>query len=1761
MLFFAGRPFLGGQTPVRAESSEAKSQSVASSAYRLENFGDGTYRGKNAAQQLTLQFSADEARLNLPHADGAVRVTNFGRQRQLLRAGEATVTAAGNRIAYEREAFTEWYVNDARGLEQGFTFERRPEGPKASDPLVIAMSVTGGLRPELSPNGDAVLLCSDTGAVLRYAGLRSWDALGREIPSHLEAEGREIRLVIQDHDAAYPLTVDPSITSTTTLMVSPTPGTLGGNEMLTATVTSGATGTVTFYDGTNILGVASVIAGTATFNTPLLPTGANSLKAHYNGDSTYAGSLSSPVSLKVNAEVGADFLPATPFTAHTNPQAIAQGQFINASPIADLAVANSGSNDVSILIGNGTGGFGAPTNIMVGPAPNMNPWAIAVSDFNGDGNSDLAVVNNGTGNVSILTGDGLGGFTLGSTFFTVGTSPVAIAVADLNGDGFADLAVVNSGSDTVSVLLGNGMGGFTGPTNYPVGINPVGIAIADFNGDGAPDLAVVNSGSSNVSVLLGYTSMTGIPGTFQGAIPYAAGTGPRSIVTGQFHSNTSTNIDIAVGDALGNVTVLLGNGMGGFPASKTTGTNLGLFGAAVGDFNADGKPDLAITAYTNKVSVLLGNGDGTFQGPANYGGGNNPDSVVVGEFNGDQTADLAVADFSGGISVLLGSAYTITATSGGGQSAQINQNFAQPLVATVENSLLVGVPGVTVTFTAPASAPTATFGTVSTVTATTDASGKATSPTPTADGTTGTYNVSAAAGFATPAEFSLTNTLGPFSITPVSGGGQSAAINTTFANQLVAIVKDSFGNPVVGATVIFSALTTSSASATFGGQSFVTAPTLSNGEASSGPVTANGIAGTYMLAARVMGVSTPATFFMTNTGPMITASSGTPQSVMINSPFSPLVALVTNAGGMGVGGVIVTFTAPVGGASGTFAPGANTAMTNSSGVATSLTFTANSTAGSYTVTASAPGYGTASYMLTNLVGPAVSITATGGTPQAAVINTAFASPLSATVKDAGGNGVSGVTVTFTAPPGPGATGTFAGTNTAITGASGIATSAVFTANGMTGTYTVQASALALAPANFSLTNSLGIQLPAGVIVGLGRSAAFPVTLGSPAPPGGLFVTLSSSDTSKVTVSPSGFIIPGGATTSSGTPTVTGVAFGSANISASATGYPTAVQSVQAADTLSFSPAGVTVPAGTIGHLFLFLSAPAPMGGQVVNLSSTAPTIAGVPSTVTIPAGSTSMSVAVTGIGAGPATIHASNLPFIADTTASVSVISGTPASVTATSGTPQSVPVNTTFAPLVATVKDGGANPVGGVMVTFTAPPLSGPSGTFAGGVNTIVTNSSGVATATFTANGLPGGPYTVTASVSGVAMPASFSLTNLPAAVPTITATNGGGQSQMINMPFPMQLSAIVKNSMGNPVGAGVVVTFSAPTAGASGTFAGGVNTATTNTSGVATSVTFTANSTAGNYSVTATTTGAPVPATFSLTNLPGSPFSIAAVGGTPQTTLINTAFSSPLVAVVRDSGGNPVPNAMVTFTPPASGQSGTFFGGMNTAVTNGSGVATSMTFTANGTPGSYNVTAASGAATGASFALTNTMSSGTGLQLPVGLIVGLGGTALFPVTLSSPAPPGGLFITLGTSNSSVVGLMTANILIPPGQTTGSGRVSGVAFGTATITASVGGIPAASTTVQTADVLSFVPNTGSVATGSMTVLFLTIPVPAPPGGLTINVSSSNTGIATVPATVTIPPNGTSASVRVTGVSPGPVIIHASQLPNIADTTASVTVH
>jgi alpha-tubulin suppressor-like RCC1 family protein len=299
------------------------------------------------------------------------------------------------------------------------------------------------------------------------------------------------------------------------------------------------------------------------------------------------------------------FTPASgsPVTVGSNPVSVAIGD-LNGDGHPDLVVANAGGNSVSVLLGGGSGAFtpasGSP--ISVG----SSPVSVAVGDVNGDGIPDLAVANNGSNSVSVLLGGGSGAFTPASgSPITVGSSPLGIAVGDLNGDGIPDLAVANNASDSVSVLLGAGSGAFTPASGSPitVGSEPFSVAIGDLDGDGVPDLAVANNASDSVSVLLGAGSGTFTPAS---GSPVTVGTNPVSVAIGDL--NGDGRPDLAVANFGSGVSVLLGGGGGTFTPASGSPITVGSepVSVAIGDLNGDGIPDVAVSNEgSQSVSVLL----------------------------------------------------------------------------------------------------------------------------------------------------------------------------------------------------------------------------------------------------------------------------------------------------------------------------------------------------------------------------------------------------------------------------------------------------------------------------------------------------------------------------------------------------------------------------------------------------------------------------------------------------------------------------------------------------------------------------------------------------------------------------------------------------------------------------------------------------------------------------------------------------------------------------------------------------------------------------------------------------------------------------------------------------------------------------------------------------------------------------------------------------------------------------------------------------
>jgi len=196
--------------------------------------------------------------------------------------------------------------------------------------------------------------------------------------------------------------------------------------------------------------------------------------------------------------------------------------------------------------------------------------------------------------------------------------------------------------------------------DYAVGSLPTDIAVGDFNGDGWPDVATANT-DGTFSILLNKRD-----GTFQMANNYPSGL-PASCAIRSADLNGDGKPDLIVSDCGGSMNVLLGNGDGTFLAPTTGANGLDAWFQVVGDFNSDGKIDVAgITGHS--VVVLLGKGDGSFQAAVYYDIGHNPQQLAVADLNRDGKLDLLVASDDGSVSVLLGN---------------VNGTFQVPVLVTI----------------------------------------------------------------------------------------------------------------------------------------------------------------------------------------------------------------------------------------------------------------------------------------------------------------------------------------------------------------------------------------------------------------------------------------------------------------------------------------------------------------------------------------------------------------------------------------------------------------------------------------------------------------------------------------------------------------------------------------------------------------------------------------------------------------------------------------------------------------------------------------------------------------------------------------------------------------------------------------------------------------------------------------------------------------------------------------------------------------------
>ncbi|HMJ64367.1 MAG TPA: VCBS repeat-containing protein [Candidatus Binatia bacterium] len=283
---------------------------------------------------------------------------------------------------------------------------------------------------------------------------------------------------------------------------------------------------------------------------------------------------------------------------------------VNRDGHLDWAGAFHETYDVIVMLGKGNGQFSpVPESPFVTRAPGKRPHthALAAGDVNRDGKLDLITANSEDGDISVLLGDGRGGFTPAhGSPFACGPSPYPVALADVNGDNNLDIVVPNTapGPTTITVLLGDGRGEFHAAPRSPFKANDRAyfVAVADLNGDNKPDIVATHDDASIATIHLGDGN-----GNFVQASNSPLELGNRGWSVVPVDANRDGKIDLAFGAEHG-VAVFLGDGRGGFQRASGSPfrTGRGTWRIEVIDVNQDGKPDfITNNVESNDISILL----------------------------------------------------------------------------------------------------------------------------------------------------------------------------------------------------------------------------------------------------------------------------------------------------------------------------------------------------------------------------------------------------------------------------------------------------------------------------------------------------------------------------------------------------------------------------------------------------------------------------------------------------------------------------------------------------------------------------------------------------------------------------------------------------------------------------------------------------------------------------------------------------------------------------------------------------------------------------------------------------------------------------------------------------------------------------------------------------------------------------------------------------------------------------------------------------
>ncbi len=660
-------------------------RSIEESEYRVGrregSEGQGAYQALNRAQHLRTYFTAEGVRL-VPGTEGpgwevGLTLTSVGAGKERVAAGAAKLETSGNRVEYQRRHLTEWYVNDERGLEQGFIVGRRPMQATRKEPLRLVLSVSGNTTPRLSADGKAVEFLAPGGALaVRYAELVAIDDRGTALASRMELAGCgekdpcAVHLVVEDGAAIYPLTIDPLATSPSWTVDGEgggfgwsvaTAGDVNGDgyaDVIVGAPWHGSVGRAYVYHGSDA-GLSATPAWTA------------------EGDQTYA---------QFGTWVGA-------------------AGDVNGDGYADVVLGAPNYASGQRLEGRAYLYHGSATGLSATPAWTAEGDQVlgffgssvaTAGDVNGDGYADVIVGAPGyddgpDGEAYVYHGSASG--LSAAPDWVVRGSPTyrqlgqSVGTAgDVNGDGYADVIVGapwgHLGRNWALVYHGSGSGLSTTPNWIAEGGVPdsnfgwsAGTA-GDVNGDGYADVIIGasrhwgNGGYGTGRACVYHGSASGLSPTpnweAEGAVP-EAGFGQAVATAGDV--NGDGYADVIVGAVSladpptywGSASVYYGSAQGlstaatwtAAPSQPGWGMRFGWSAGTAGDVNGDGYSDIVVGApsygASGRAYVFHGSADAPAAAPGWTISGDQADAWLgysvetAGDVNGDGYADVIVA--------------------------------------------------------------------------------------------------------------------------------------------------------------------------------------------------------------------------------------------------------------------------------------------------------------------------------------------------------------------------------------------------------------------------------------------------------------------------------------------------------------------------------------------------------------------------------------------------------------------------------------------------------------------------------------------------------------------------------------------------------------------------------------------------------------------------------------------------------------------------------------------------------------------------------------------------------------------------------------------------------------------------------------------------------------------------------------------------------------------------------------------------------------